>query len=73
VVGNARTYGLIPAGSFFVRSSGPRIITELDFVKFGKILLMSGCATKVAFAAVMCDGFVETARGSLGIILLVSL
>jgi hypothetical protein len=52
------THALIPARSFFVRGCSSGVVSKLDFVQLGKILLVSGCTTEAAFATVMCDGFV---------------
>jgi hypothetical protein len=67
------TYSFVPASSFFIRGSSSGVVAELHFKELAKILLMSGCATEVAFATVLCDGFVEASCGGLRIILLVRL
>lgn len=54
------TYALIPSSCFFVRCCRTSVVTQFDFKQFGEILLVSGCTAKVAFAAVMRDGFVKT-------------
>jgi hypothetical protein len=55
---NTMTHAFIPARSLFVRGCSSGVVSKLDFVQLGKILLVSGCTTEAAFATVMCDGFV---------------
>lgn len=55
---SSQTYTFIPASSLFVGCTGASIVTELNFVQFGEVLLVGGCAAEVAFAAVMSNGLV---------------
>jgi hypothetical protein len=53
---NIRTHALVPASSLLICGCCTGVIAQLHFVEVGEVLLVSGCAAEVAFAAVMCDG-----------------
>jgi hypothetical protein len=67
------TYTLVPPSCFLIGSARTTIIAELYLVKFGKVLLVSGGAAEVAFAAVVCDGLVQTSCSCLWVIFAVGL
>lgn len=47
------TYALVPASGLLVSCTCTGVITKLDFIQLGEILLVSGRTAEIALAAVV--------------------